>query len=353
MKAWLSGMVPIAAMVMMECLDVGLITLSKAAMSRGMNHFVFVVNYNALASLILFLPSFIFHRTKRPPLTFSHFCKFFLLGLPGFTVMQNWVFTGVSYSSPTLCYAMSCLIPAFTFLLAVAFRLEDLDSRSSRSQIKFLGTLISISGALIVTLYKGPPIGGGSISSNNHLLKTADNWVIGGLFFAAAGLSLSAWNTCQSKAPILTSGYPSNITVISFVTLFGAIQSTAVSLIAVRDSNAWKLRPDIELISIIYSAIIGGVVEFFVPNWCIRRKGPVFVSMFKPLGMGIAAIMGVIFLGETLHIGSVLGAIIIAIGCCGVAWTQYREEEERKVYEVAMLPSTFEKAPMLDEPQEA
>lgn len=63
MKAWLSGTVPIAAMVMMECLDVGLVTLSKAAMSRGMNHFVFVVYYNALASLILFLLSFIFHRS--------------------------------------------------------------------------------------------------------------------------------------------------------------------------------------------------------------------------------------------------------------------------------------------------
>ena len=63
MKAWLSGIVPIAAMVMMECLDVGLVTLSKAAMSRGMNHFVFVVYYNALASLIFSLLSFIFHRS--------------------------------------------------------------------------------------------------------------------------------------------------------------------------------------------------------------------------------------------------------------------------------------------------
>ncbi|XP_059589945.1 WAT1-related protein At5g07050-like [Vitis vinifera] len=296
MKAWLSGIVPIAAMVMMECLDVGLVTLSKAAMSRGMNHFVFVVYYNALASLIFFLLSFIFHRTKRPPLTFSHFCKFFLLGLPGITVMQNWVFTGVSYSSPTLCYAMSNLIPAFTFLLAVAIRFgfEKLKKPDKTP--------------------RHPDID----------LRSIDyNWVIGGLFFAAACLSLSAWNTCQS---------------------------TAVSLIAVRDSNAWKLRPDIELISIIYSAIIG-VVAFFVQNWCIRRKGPVFASMFKPLGMGIAAIIGVIFLGETLHIGSVIGAIIIATGCYVVAWLQYREEEESKVCEVVMLPSTFEKAPMLDEPE--
>ena len=62
-KAWLSGMVQIAAMVMVECLDVGLTTLSKAAMSRGMDRFVFVVYSNAFASLILFSISFIFLRS--------------------------------------------------------------------------------------------------------------------------------------------------------------------------------------------------------------------------------------------------------------------------------------------------
>ena len=38
------------------------------------------------------------------------------------TLMQNCVFTGVSYSSPTLASAMSNLVPAFTFVLAVFFR---------------------------------------------------------------------------------------------------------------------------------------------------------------------------------------------------------------------------------------
>ena len=51
-----------AGMVIVECLDVGLTTLSKAAMSRGMSHFVFVVYSNALATLILIPSSFIIHR---------------------------------------------------------------------------------------------------------------------------------------------------------------------------------------------------------------------------------------------------------------------------------------------------
>lgn len=62
MKTYLVELLPFAAMIMVECLDVGLTTLSKAAMSRGMSHFVFVVYSNALATLILLPSSFIIHR---------------------------------------------------------------------------------------------------------------------------------------------------------------------------------------------------------------------------------------------------------------------------------------------------
>ena len=39
-------MVPIATIVRKDCPDVSLVTLSKEAMSKGVNHFVFNVNYN-------------------------------------------------------------------------------------------------------------------------------------------------------------------------------------------------------------------------------------------------------------------------------------------------------------------
>lgn len=61
LKRYLVESIPFAAMVMVECLDVGMATLSKAAMSRGMSHFVFVVYSNALASAILLPSSFIFN----------------------------------------------------------------------------------------------------------------------------------------------------------------------------------------------------------------------------------------------------------------------------------------------------
>uniref|UniRef100_A0A2N9G642 WAT1-related protein n=1 Tax=Fagus sylvatica TaxID=28930 RepID=A0A2N9G642_FAGSY len=349
-RSCLVGLIPFAAMVMVQCLDVGLTTLSKAAMSKGMSHYVFVVYSNALATLILLPTSFIINRNKRPPLTIPLLCKFFFLSLAGITVMQNCVFTGVSYSSPTLASAIGNSVPAFTFLFAVICRLEKLDLRSSRSQIKIIGTLVSISGALIVIFYKGPPIQFSNNSlppqpSPSTVLATTNNWILGGFFLAIASLSLAIWTTAQAA---ILKGYPSEMTIVSFYCFFGTVQCAMVSLIAERDPNAWKLRPDIELVSIVYSAVFGSVVTFSVATWCIHKKGPLFVTMFNPLGIAIAAFMSVIFLGDTLHVGSVIGAIVIVAGFFAVTWAQSKEEEKDKSHEVDKILSPSDKAPLLE-----
>ncbi|XP_052182380.1 WAT1-related protein At3g28050-like [Diospyros lotus] len=343
---WLE-LLPFAAMVMVECFDVGLTTLSKAAMARGMSHFVLVFYSNAVATLILLPSSFILERRKRPPLNFSLLCKFFLLSLIGITVMQNCVAIGINYSSPTLGSAMSNLIPAFTFLLAVIFRMEKLDLGTSRSQIKIMGTLVSISGALIVTFYKGPPVGSFEVQSSpisaSNTLATQSNWVLGGLFLATASLSISIWNTSQAA---LLKGYPSELTIVAFYCMFGTIQCTVVTLIAERNNlNALKLRTNIELIAVIYSAVFGGVVTYSSQTWCIHKKGPVFVAMFKPVSIVIAALFSAVFLGDTLYAGSVIGAAVVVAGFYMVMWAQSKEQE-KEFGRVDMLPSSA-KTPLL------
>ncbi|MBA0548599.1 hypothetical protein Golob_019689, partial [Gossypium lobatum] len=72
-------------------------------------------------------------------------------------------------------------------------------------------------------------------------------------------------------------GYPSEITLVFLYYLFGNIQSTL--------------------------ALFGNVVTFSVQAWCIRRKGSIFVAMFKPLSIFVAtlyivAFLGFIFLGD-------------------------------------------------------
>ncbi|KAG4929946.1 hypothetical protein JHK85_047475 [Glycine max] len=285
-------------------------------------------------------------RKTRPSLSFSLLCKFFLLGILGITVMQNCVFIGINYSSPTLGSTMSNLSPAITFVLAVTLRMEKLNIRSSISQIKVMGAVLSISGALVVTFYKGSSISTFRIQPS--LLAETNNWVIGGLVFAMASVSFAAWNITQA---VIMKEYSYQSTIIAYYCLFGTIHSTILSLIVVRDSNAWKISLDVDLICIFYSAIAGSVVTFSVTAWCIKRKGPVFVSMFKPAGIAIAAFSSVAFLGETLHVGSIIGAVIIAIGLYTVLWAQSKEEN-LKGLEVDRKPSpSTQTSPLLESHQ--
>ncbi|XP_021658371.2 WAT1-related protein At3g28050 isoform X2 [Hevea brasiliensis] len=283
---------PFVGMVMAECAQVGLIIVSKAVMSKGMSSFIFICYSNALASLILLLSSLLFHRSQRPPLTFSIVCGFFLLGLFGF-LAQLFGYTGINLSSPTLGTAMLNLVPGFTFVLAVAFRMEKVDWRTFTTLAKSMGTIVSIGGAFILTYYKGPPIWMTRfpLNSSPQLFVQLSNWVIGGLLLAVDCVMTSAW--------------------------------------------------------IIIQGVFGSAFQVGIVTWCLQQTGPVFVSMFKPLGIVIAAVAGVIFLGDTLYLGSMVGAIVIVIGFYAVMWGKAKEWEIGVDAGVRSFESSSQKVPLL------
>ncbi|KAK4841983.1 hypothetical protein QYF36_013705 [Acer negundo] len=339
-----------AVMLAVECLEVGLSTVSKAAMNGGMNHFVFVLYSNGFAAIFLLLPASLFFYWKRipPPLTSSIICRIFVLGLLSCGV-QTCMYTGIGYSSPTLSSAIGDLTPAFTFILAILSSMEKLNLRVKSSLAKSVGTIVSIAGALTVTLYKGPAIlitSSRSIDSHNKLQLLKTNWVIGGLLLTVAYFFLSLLYIFQTW---IIKDYPEELMVTFICCIFVTIQSAIVALIAVRDPLAWKLKPDMELIAIGYSAVFAVAVRSLVHTWACHKKGPVYTCMFKPLGIVIAIAMGVTFLRDTLYLGSIVGAAVIAFGFYSVIWGQAQEEKmviDDKVV-VNSIKSSSPKDPLL------
>jgi len=187
-------------------------------------------------------------------------------------------------------------------------------------------TIVAITGAFVMTLYRGPPVlklTSPSISPHNLLLSQESNWVIGGLFLAITCICSAAWNIFQTAT---VKEFPDQTTVVFFFCLFGTIQCAIFSLIVERNSSAWALHTSIEIIAIVFAAIFGSVFRVSIITWCLRKKGPLYVAMFKPLSMVIAVVMGILFLGDILHLGSVIGAIIIALGFYTVMWGQSQEK---------------------------
>ncbi|KAI8533749.1 hypothetical protein RHMOL_Rhmol10G0033500 [Rhododendron molle] len=283
-----NDVVPFSAMVAMECTNVGLNTLFKAATNQGMSYHVFVVYAYGIAALLL-LPSPFFSLRSRvlPPLNFSISYKIFLLGVIG---------------------------------------MEKLALKSSSSQAKIIGTIVSISGAFVVTLYKGPPIEltpSPSISLHHPLGSPQSNWVIGGLFLTSEYILVPMWYIVQAQ---IMKEYPAELTVVFFYNLCVSVLAAIVGVFAEPNMSAWRIKADIALASILCSGIFGSFLNNAVHTWVLRVRGPVYVAMFKPLSIAIAVAMGVMFLGDTLYLGSIVGATIISVGFYTVMWGKAKED---------------------------
>lgn len=77
--------------------------------------------------------------------------------------------------------------------------MEGLNLRRSSDISKSLGTLISIAGASIVTLYNGPAIMNKALTLGSSGLSSSSqqNWIVGGILLAFAALSTAAWSIVQ------------------------------------------------------------------------------------------------------------------------------------------------------------
>ncbi|KAK0574370.1 hypothetical protein LWI29_022634 [Acer saccharum] len=282
---------PFMGMVIVILAQVSNMEVMKAAMSKGINKYVIIVYSDALSTIIFFISSLFIYRSNLPLITFSVLSRFFLLSVFGISgqIFSN---VGIQYSSPTLGTAMLNLSPAFTFILAIIFRMEKLSWSSKISQAKSLGTIVSIAGAFVVTFYEGPIIltalSGTASSRNYPLLSQQSNWILGGFFLAAESFFSSAWNILQ--------------------------------------------------------AIIGTGMQVWLCTWCLSRTGPMYVSMFKPLAIVFSVVMGFLFLGDALCLGSLIGAVIIVIGFYGVMWGKVKEQRE---VEQCELKKSSEKVPLL------
>lgn len=71
---------------------------------------------------------------------------------------QNFYYMGAKLTSATYSSALFNLLPSITFVSALILGTEKINLKSLRSQVKLGGTLITVVGALMMILYKGPII---------------------------------------------------------------------------------------------------------------------------------------------------------------------------------------------------
>lgn len=136
-------------------------------------------------------------------MTFLIFMQLFVLGLLGPVIDQNFYYAGLKFTSPTFACAMSNILPAMTFVMAVFCRMENVEIRKLRCQVKVVGTLLTVGGAMLMTLYKGEVVnlfwsqhvqtGGGSVSQPSG----DKDWFKGSILLILATIAWSSFFILQ------------------------------------------------------------------------------------------------------------------------------------------------------------
>ncbi|XP_015897954.3 WAT1-related protein At5g07050 [Ziziphus jujuba] len=328
---------PYIAMICLQFGYAGMNIVTKVSLNRGMSHYVLVVYRHAFATAAIAPFALVLERKERPKITFPIFMHIFVLGLLGPVIDQNFYYAGLKFTSPTFSCAMSNMLPAMTFVMAVLCRMEKVEIKKVRCQAKVLGTIVTVGGAMLMTLYKGHVIKfawsehhtgrvGHSTSTSNAAAAADDkDWVKGSILLIMATLAWASFFILQAVA---LKRYSAQLSLTALVCFMGALQSTAVTFVMEHSPSAWTIGWDMNLLAAAYGGLISSSMAYYVQGLVMQKRGPVFVTAFSPLMMIIVAVMGSFILAENIYMGGVLGAALIVAGLYSVLWGEYKEYKE-------------------------
>ncbi|XP_058764603.1 uncharacterized protein LOC131638057 [Vicia villosa] len=232
---------------------------------------------------------------------------------------QNLFILRIHHTTATNAAAMSNIIPALTFVLAFFLRLETINVGNRGCQAKLLGALVTILGAMVMTLIKGPVLFGVSGGNNNNNHDGVSHVLFGSIFIFAGCLGCAIFVNLQA---ITLKSYPATLSLTSLVCLMGALEGLEMAFIMEEThfNAAWLVfKWDMNLLSAIYGIVCSGI-GYFLEGVIMKEKGPVFLTTFNPLCMVIAAVVSFFLFGEEILLGRAIGAFILCLGLFSVVW---------------------------------
>ncbi|XP_030530364.2 WAT1-related protein At3g30340-like [Rhodamnia argentea] len=331
---------PFVAMLAIELAFAIVNVLFKKLLGEGVNPLVLITYRLSVSAIFLAPVSYILERNSRPKLTFRILCYLFFSAMLGASLSQYLFLFGVQRTSATFSCAFLNLAPVMTFVVALPFRMEAVDIRSSSGIAKVLGSIVCIIGVLTLTLYRGSSLLHHSESSLHafspavrlRATRSTVRWVISSMALFSGTLLWACWFLVQSS---IGKSYPCKYTSTAFMSFFGALQSaTLASLSPGMSLSVWVLKGKLEIFSVVFAGMVCSGLCYVGMSWCVKKRGPVFTAAFSPLVQTFAAMIGIPALREQLYLGSLLGSVLVIVGLYVLLWGKNRE----------MLESVKEKA---------
>lgn len=322
---WFQRWKPLFFVLVLKLVFAGMNFLTKLALNNGMSSLVFVFYRNLVASLIISPVAYYLERNRRPAMTFSIVWKIFVLSLLGPVFDQDLYFLGMKLASATFATAIGNLAPAMTFVLALFLGREKIHITMREGQAKVLGTLAAVAGAMIMALIKGPIL----ISGNNHHHHGNGAITLAGAVLIAIGcMSTACFAILQS---ITLDSYDAPLSLTAYICILGTVEAWIVAVVGEKKyhSAPWThLGWDLSTLSYVYAGIFCSAMGTYLSGVISNARGPVYSTTFNPLTMIIVSVTGILFLGEQMLLGSLIGMVVILLGLYSFLWGKKREIEK-------------------------
>ncbi|KAG0475933.1 hypothetical protein HPP92_012774 [Vanilla planifolia] len=323
-----NGFLPAVAMVAVQAGFAGLNVVSKLALESGMSPYVLIAYRQIIATIALAPVAFFFERKSPVKISAGILLQILVCSTFGATLNQLLYFIGLKYTTPTIACALTNILPAFTFIMAVPFRIETADMRSRSGQAKVVGTALCVGGSMLMTFYKGalirlPPsrihwryaeeaaVKGGTAASGTG------GEAVGAMLVVGSCVAWAVWFILQAR---VSKSFSVPYTSSALLCAMAAVECLLVGAVVERDMARWALGLDIRLVSVLYIGLVGSGLSVSLMTWAIGKRGPLYVSMFSPLLLVIVAVLGWAILDEKLYVGSGLGSVVIVVGLYLVLW---------------------------------
>ena len=213
-----------------------------------------------------------------------------LMGFVGITVHNGLLFTGLRYTTATNAVLIESVGPTATTILAFIFIGERL------TKFGWLGIMVSCFGALCIVT-KG---------SLEVLLNLSFN--LGDILIVICEVAWSAYIILGWQTHGKVKAAPLNAISGAFGAAFCFIIGAASGGLEV---YAWSSTA---LYGFLYLTLCSGLIAFMGWNWAVLKVGASKAGAFVYIVPLTGAVVGVLFLGESLHLAQVVGAALIMGG---------------------------------------
>ncbi|KAG6405449.1 hypothetical protein SASPL_133038 [Salvia splendens] len=311
---------PVIAMVAIDTAFAVSNILLKKVVNDGIDHLVFITYRQSVSAIFLFPLAYFLERGSRPKLTFSILCNLF---------MSAGICDTISVPPrhrKYVCDLLMCLPQLGSGLdiyNGLAFRGEH--KMQQRERQGGGRTSVRWWRGLTDRLQRGTvvPLPSRCSANGTTCVGASGRW---------EG-EVDDWLSCLvCRDNLLVVLVPSPITYRQEISVpilhhrdHGLVQRHAGGRLDFFHRQASiRLGPG-EQIQYLNSPVFGSGMCFVGMSWCVKKRGPVFTAAFSPLVQIMAALYDVPVMHEQLHLGSVIGSVIVIVGLYIMLWGKDRE----------------------------